>query len=531
MKQERDRNKRGHHVSVSGDPAEEVLDDLVAQFSDPYAFVRELIQNSLDAGAGRIEIRMRYSDKELTIEAIDDGEGMDRATIEGYLLTLFRSTKEDDLTKIGKFGIGFVSLFAVGPYQVVVDTGRDGVWHRVVFAEDRSYTLLEMPDPFEGTTVRLELSRSVEQAQQDCERLRESAVRWCGFAEAEITTSASGIRAGWKETSIARPFIVEAPVVIRHEADGFCAVLGPSRTPAVGFYNQGLTLWEQQQSLIEGVSFRVKGRHLEHTLTRDNVIRDAHFAAVMRQLEGLAQRELGAAVHEALREASLPRTREIFAAISHSHPWKWREDAPLFPRVSGGRASISELRQVAPGWLRSLWSTNKAELLWAAPRDEVGCAVEAGGALVLAAQSEQDAHLQFAAELVGASVVSVRQRYWAPGRPRSEPARDRQFSRANELAQQLGLPYTLHPARLSERNPTLADRLALPQREPFLVESRRPDGLQEGTHLMVEIEHPVWHALSKLSPELAGPLLLRAVLVDTGLQSGPVPDGLLETLQ
>ena len=39
---------------------------------------------------------------------------MDRATIEGYL-TLFRSTKEDDLTKIGKFGISFVSLFAMEP--------------------------------------------------------------------------------------------------------------------------------------------------------------------------------------------------------------------------------------------------------------------------------------------------------------------------------------------------------------------------------------------------------------------------------
>jgi hypothetical protein len=531
MKQERDRKKRGHDVSVSGDPAEEVLDDLVAQFSDPYAFVRELIQNSLDAGAARIEVRMRYREGELYVETVDDGEGMDRATIEGYLLTLFRSTKEDDLTKIGKFGIGFVSLFALGPRRVVVDTGRDGVWHQVIFAKDRSYTLLEMPDPFEGTTVRLELPRDAAQAQQDCERIRESAVRWCGFAEAEITTSARGIRAGWEETRIARPFTVDAPVMIRHEADGFCAVLGPSREPAVGFYCQGLTLWEQKQALIEGVSFRVKGRHLEHTLTRDNVIRDAHFAAVMRQLEGLAARELGAAVHEALGEASVARTREIFSAISHHHPWTWREDAPLFPRVSGARATLAELRRAAPGWLRSLWNASKHELLWAPPGDEVGRAVEAKGQLVLAAASEHDAHLKFAAELVGASVISVRQRFWSPGRPPAEPLRDQQFSGANELAQKLGLPYVLHPARVSEEPLVMSSRLTVRQREPFQLEQRRPDGLEEGHHLMVDVSHPVYRAFAGLSPPLAAPLLLRAALVDAGLQPGPVPEALLGALR
>ena len=69
---------------------------------------------------------------------------MDRATIEGYLLTLFRSSKEQDLTKIGKFGIGFVSLFAVEPELVVVDTARDGVHHRVIFDSDYTYTLAEV---------------------------------------------------------------------------------------------------------------------------------------------------------------------------------------------------------------------------------------------------------------------------------------------------------------------------------------------------------------------------------------------------
>ncbi|MEZ4238247.1 MAG: ATP-binding protein [Myxococcota bacterium] len=318
-----------------------MLDDLVAQFSDPYAFARELIQNSLDAGAVRIEVRMAYADDRLVVEVVDDGEGMDRPTIEGFLLTLFRSTKEQDLTKIGKFGIGFVSLFALDPEEVVVDTGRDGVWHRVRFARDRSWTLLEMSEPCEGTTVKLVLPRSRADARHDARRIRGSAERWCRFAEAEITTAAEGLgRDGWPETPIAERFGVDAPVTVSHRADGFDAVLGPARAPEVGFYNHGLTLWEAESALVPGVSFRVKGRHLEHTLTRDNVRRDRHFDEVMGRLRALAERDLGRAVQDALAEADVPRARAIFAAVHHEHPWRWDRRAPRSrARAAAGRRS------------------------------------------------------------------------------------------------------------------------------------------------------------------------------------------------
>ena len=167
---------------------------------------------------------------------------MDQATIEGYLLTLFRSTKEDDLTKIGKFGIGFVSLFAMKPHHVRVDTGRDGVWHRVDFDEERAYTLRRMEEPYEGTAVTLSLNRSVNRAREDCVAIRAAARRWCRFAEAEILTSARGVPRGWEDEPIAEAFTVESPVVVEERADGFHAVLGPSASPTCGFYNHGLHL-------------------------------------------------------------------------------------------------------------------------------------------------------------------------------------------------------------------------------------------------------------------------------------------------
>jgi molecular chaperone HtpG len=526
MARDRKRERRGHHASVGGDPADEALGDLVAQFSDPYAFIRELIQNSLDAGAARIDVRMAWDDHRLTVDVMDDGEGMDRATIEGYLLTLFRSTKEDDLTKIGKFGIGFVSLFAMGPQQVIVDTARDGVWHRVQFAEDRSFTLLEMPEPREGTTVRLELARSQRDARTDCERIRASAVRWCRFAEAEITTSASGLgQGGWDEAPIAAPFTVEAPVVVTHRSDGFEAALGPSRAPSAGFYNLGLTLFESDgPALIDGVSFRVKGRHLEHTLTRDNVRRDRHFDEAMRRLRALAAEELGRAVQDALAEADLPRAHEIFAAVAPDHAWTWDRSAPLFPRIGGPHASLADLGRPS-GWLRNLWGAPERPLLWSIPDDPVALAVAEAGHLVLAARSAADAHLLYAAALIGASPAPVRERFRAPRPVPPQPARDARIAAAVAASRALDLSWTLHPAA------ELGGAFAVAQHEPYAVEEIRRGGIASGSHLMVAAHHRVWDAMTPLAPAVAGPMVLRAALVGAGVAHGPVDRALVDLVR
>ena len=101
-----DRSKGAATASVPG-----LVKDLVDQFSDPLAFYRELIQNSMDAGSNRVDVTLEYDDKTGTARMAveDDGEGMDERIIDEYFLVLFRSTKEDDLTKIGKFA-GIVSV-------------------------------------------------------------------------------------------------------------------------------------------------------------------------------------------------------------------------------------------------------------------------------------------------------------------------------------------------------------------------------------------------------------------------------------
>ena len=125
---------------------EEVFKNLVDQFSDPFTCLRELVQNAMDAGTEQIDIRTSYlSDPGgVCLEIRDFGEGMNRDIIDGKLTRLFSSDKENDLTKIGKFGIGFVSVFSLKPELVTVDTGRDGEYWRIAFDGGTDFQLFQL---------------------------------------------------------------------------------------------------------------------------------------------------------------------------------------------------------------------------------------------------------------------------------------------------------------------------------------------------------------------------------------------------
>src|SRR4029079_18431204 len=102
---------------AASDVVRDAVTQMVRQFADALAFYRELVQNSIDAGATAIDVRVVMetdgdAGPTLRVVVSDDGCGMDRAAIESCLLVLFRSSKDGDATKIGKFGVGFFSVFA-----------------------------------------------------------------------------------------------------------------------------------------------------------------------------------------------------------------------------------------------------------------------------------------------------------------------------------------------------------------------------------------------------------------------------------
>jgi hypothetical protein len=241
-------------------PLKELIDRLVDQFSDPYAFLRELVQNSLDAGSAQIDFQLEQQDETLILTCQDTGEGMDEQLIDSRLTRIFASSKEDDLTKVGQFGIGFLSLFAVQPDHIVVDTGRNGQFWRVHFTPDRTFSKTRLQQPVEGTRIRLVKHRPPRDFAQKC---REALEHWCAHAE---------IRILWNGLEIGVPFDWN----ITGQASGIQVTLRPGQG-FLGLYNRGLTLSHSQEELWPALDVKINSRYLSHTLTRDRVVRDHNF--------------------------------------------------------------------------------------------------------------------------------------------------------------------------------------------------------------------------------------------------------------
>jgi hypothetical protein len=256
------------------------------------SFFRELIQNSLDAGSDEVEIDFEFepsaNDPEqgaMIVIVTDFGCGMDREIIDKQLTRLFSSSKDGDMTKIGKFGIGFVSVFAIAPDAVCVDTGRAGERWRVLFGADRTFKRFKLDEPIEGTTVRLIKTTKRAEYEAFMARAREVVGYWCRHARGEIR---------FRGEVISEPFGLDAPLVVSYR-DEFSEIHLGHRGGATlhGFYNGGLTLIEGDHlhpssiSEFHGIAFKVSSRYLEHTLSRDDVIKEEHYGKVVKRLREL----------------------------------------------------------------------------------------------------------------------------------------------------------------------------------------------------------------------------------------------------
>ena len=84
-----------------------MLELLGQLYSDRTHFIFELVQNAEDAGATELTFEL-FGDR---LEVRHDGRPFDAADVRG-ICGVSQGTKADDITQIGKFGIGFKSVYA-----------------------------------------------------------------------------------------------------------------------------------------------------------------------------------------------------------------------------------------------------------------------------------------------------------------------------------------------------------------------------------------------------------------------------------
>ncbi len=320
-------------MSLEFTGAEAALDQLVGQFAEPLACLRELVQNSVDAGSGAVDVTFEHANGALVIDVSDQGEGMTREIIDARLTRLFSSSKGEDQTQIGRFGIGFVSVFALEPDAVCVDTARGGETWRVLFEADRSFVCLRRDEAFAGTRVRIIKKMAEAEAEALRARAKEVLRFWCRYVDAELY---------FDEEPITEEFGLDAASQVRTVVDGAELIVGFAEPAMRGFFNRGLTLIEEPSDL-PGVSYRVSSPHLEHTLSRDSVRQDDHYNAVCKAARRIAARELWPRLQAALLEAPTPALWRSLATAAAE-----RSETEAIFHAHGGRLSLQALRRGAP---------------------------------------------------------------------------------------------------------------------------------------------------------------------------------------
>ena len=123
---------------------------------DPWLLIRELAQNSRDAGAACIHIRTgRDSRDREFLEFEDDGHGMSLDTARKYLFRFYSSSKENRIGTAGRFGIGFWSLWRFHPRLLVIQSSHHRkAWALEVDARFR-VNMRPSPDLKKGTRIRM----------------------------------------------------------------------------------------------------------------------------------------------------------------------------------------------------------------------------------------------------------------------------------------------------------------------------------------------------------------------------------------
>lgn len=505
--------------------AGDTLDNLVNQFTDPYACLRELIQNSMDAGSTSVYVEFEFrpyesGDRGIAIVHVQDtGEGMNRAVIDTKLTQLFSSSKEDDLTKIGKFGIGFVSVFALEPKAVIVDTGRDGEYWRIFFKEDRTFDRIVLDHPVEGTQIQI--IKEVTEAEFNEMRRRglDTIVYWCKHTDAEIYVDGQLIN---------QAFTLDNPYVVRHEIPGTEIVVAPSdeSQPHFGFYNRGLTLKEGQRQFIPGVAFKIKSRYLEHTLTRDNVLEDKNYDKAIEILEQVVQGPFREALFKA---AAAHPTDELYSYLVPrlARLPKELRSLPIFPALHGPALSLDDLRALVRRSKELFWESEATDItsaLW----ERRTCVIRWSG-------PQQEPGLGRLLETVCGKAALLRcATAWAlPKLVKSLPEKSQLLLRSSaKILSRAGSPYKeLIPASFDYPGSGISDDLYLEQEKAgdLLRQDGRKGGggwvsfllgKARGKVLLVNVSHPLIEPHFRLvdsHPALAAYLLAKAVTLDDGL--------------
>ncbi|MEE8410677.1 MAG: transglutaminase domain-containing protein, partial [Myxococcota bacterium] len=208
---------------------------------DNLVFLRELAQNSRDAGASRITVTTRVDDDggEWVIFE-DDGTGMTFEHARAFLFRLYASSKESNVEAAGKFGVGFWAVLRWEPDKIIVEsrTRREG-WAVALDAQLNDVQSTQCRLEKLGTRVAVKRLPRAGDAQALSVEITDGVRRYCrylrktgrGFEPLPITCDGQALN---------EPFRLPGPFSIAFKNRDVEGVVGLADEPRVELYARGL---------------------------------------------------------------------------------------------------------------------------------------------------------------------------------------------------------------------------------------------------------------------------------------------------
>ena len=212
--------------------------------NNPWFFLRELAQNSRDAGARSIWVKAERTAAGLEILTFaDDGRGMTSVHARRFLFRLYASDKTKDKMSAGKYGIGFWTILSFQPSQILVQSRTIKNSWAVALNADLEVQPVTCSLIRPGTTIILtrpavfssapEFSRTVENELRGyCQYLRRNDRR------------GTMLPVYFHEQNVTIPMSLPGPLSYSFHSGPVEGAVGLAEKPLVRLYARGLPVWE-----------------------------------------------------------------------------------------------------------------------------------------------------------------------------------------------------------------------------------------------------------------------------------------------
>ncbi len=310
---------------------------------DPWFFLRELAQNSRDAGACNIWVDAATTPQGMeTLTFADDGRGMTPTHARRFLFRLFASDKTADPNAAGKYGIGFWTILRFQPTAILLQSRRGRKSWAVELDGELNARSEACRLARDGTTVSLSRPAAFPSHWEFSSRLESELREYCQYLRRN-DRKAGMLPVWFAGKNLTHPMTLPGPISRQFCSAALEGAVGLAEKPRVRLYARGLPVWQgavlNQMSHLQmdedgyadigqGLApvFLLNGNRLDVTFSRHLALENRALESVRKKAEAELRRLLETSLEQTFPRTWLQRSRDRMHAAwqrSGRPGWHW----------------------------------------------------------------------------------------------------------------------------------------------------------------------------------------------------------------